>query len=468
MEAVALTPELLAAAMGCTPARAQIWAGPLNEACAAYGIAVPHRLAAFIPQIGHESGSLQFVRELWGPTPQQLRYERDPASPWPSSDLQARQPAFERNRLAYRLGNTEPGDGRRYSGRGPIQNTGRYNARRLTQRLRARLGPDVPDFEANPEFLEQPRWGAMAAADYWDDRRLNELADMGTDAAYEQITRAINGGVTGHEDRVKRWEKAKAVLMLGLDPARPAPAPVPTTPAAQAPAAPIPAAAAPLPPQPSPPRQESAMPPGLLMGLAQLVIGMFQPLAQEKLTAEIGRHTDKPEVAEQLATNIIESVKTVTGIADPVAAVAAVKDQPTLVQQVQESALEQLAKLAPMLQQLSALDQAQWQRDEDSRRLADERSRADPDAQHQHTIDLLLTKSILQLFVGLLLVIVGLMALMIVFKVDSTLIAGLMGLFTTLAGVASGKFGTRFDHKYGSSSGSLAKDAVIDTLSRRK
>ena len=208
--------------------------------------------------------------------------------------------------------------------------------------------------------------------------------------------------------------------------------------------------------------------PALLFGLAQSLIGAMAPLAAEKLTKEIGRHTDKPEVAQQIATAIIDTAKAATGKDDAIEAVAAAKADPAAMAQVQASALDELAKLAPVLDKLVELDRAQWQRDEDSRRLADERTRADPDAQHQHTIDLLLTRSILQLFVGLLLVIVGLMALMIIFKVDSTLIAGLMGLFTTLAGVASGKFGTRFDHKYGSSSGSLAKDAVIDTLSRRK
>jgi hypothetical protein len=353
-----------------------------------------------------------------------------------------------------------------------MQNTGRGNYRRLTQRLRARLGPDVPDFERSPEFLEQPRWGAMAAADYWDDRELNGLADIGTAAAFEQVTRAVNGAMNGHDDRVKRWEKAKAVLMFGLEAApapaapKPTPAPVPPAPAVQAPAAPVAAPAAPPATPPTP--KEAPMLPALLFGLAQSLIGAMAPLAAEKLTKEIGRHTDKPEVAQQIATAIIDTAKAATGKDDAIEAVAAAKADPAAMAQVQASALDELAKLAPVLDKLVELDRAQWQRDEDSRRLADERTRADPDAQHQHTIDLLLTRSILQLFVGLLLVIVGLMALMIIFKVDSTLIAGLMGLFTTLAGVASGKFGTRYDHKYGSSSGSLAKDAVIDTLSRRK
>ena len=72
-----LTPGILIDAMGCTPQRGQLWALPLGAACAACDISTPHRLAAFVAHIGHESGSLQFTREIWGPTPQQLRYERD-------------------------------------------------------------------------------------------------------------------------------------------------------------------------------------------------------------------------------------------------------------------------------------------------------------------------------------------------------------------------------------------------------
>ncbi|MCX7902008.1 MAG: hypothetical protein N2483_06920 [Burkholderiaceae bacterium] len=166
--------------------------GPyINAALAAYGIDTLQRIAAWLAQVGHECGGLRWMREIWGPTAAQQRYEG-------RADL----------------GNTQPGDGRRYLGRGLIQLTGRANYRAFTQRMRARYGPDAPDFEARPELLEEPRWAVEAACDYWASRGLNELADRGE---FEQITRRINGGLNGHADRVRRWERAKAVLTIPSD-----------------------------------------------------------------------------------------------------------------------------------------------------------------------------------------------------------------------------------------------------------
>lgn len=216
----AVTPEVLAAALGCPVSRVNAFADPLLEAFTAYEINTPARLAAFLAQIGHESGALRYVREVWGPTPAQIRYEgrRD-------------------------LGNVQPGDGRRYCGRGLVQTTGRANYVALRDRLRARIGPDVPDFEAEPEALEQPRWAAWSAADYWGWRRLNALADSGD---FETITRRVNGGLNGQADRLARWERAKAALAaepLQTSAPAPAPTPEPTTspPATQEPTMPLPA-----------------------------------------------------------------------------------------------------------------------------------------------------------------------------------------------------------------------------------
>jgi putative chitinase len=184
-----LTTALLAQATGCSPMRAELFAGPLAEACAAYHItATPERLAAFLAQVGHESASLRYVAEVWGPTPSQQRYEgrKD-------------------------LGNTQSGDGSRYRGRGLIQTTGRANYAAVRDRLRRRLGPDVPDFEAEPEQLEHIRWAVWSAADYWDWRGLNALADAGH---FEQITRRINGGLNGQPDRLARWKRAREALQL--------------------------------------------------------------------------------------------------------------------------------------------------------------------------------------------------------------------------------------------------------------
>lgn len=180
-----VTPELLTAAVGCSPDRARLFAPLLEQACATYQINTPARFAAFIAQIGHESGSLRWLKEIWGPTPVQLRYEG-------RADL----------------GNTQPGDGSKFRGRGLIQTTGRSNYARLRDRLQAR-GVDCPDFEERPEALEEPAWAVLSAADYWDMRGLNTVADV---ASFETITKRINGGFNGLEHRKKLWEQAKAAL----------------------------------------------------------------------------------------------------------------------------------------------------------------------------------------------------------------------------------------------------------------
>ena len=185
-----MTPQQLQAAMGCTAANAERFAGPLSAACAFYSIDTPTRLAAFLAQIGHESGALRYTSELWGPTPAQKRYEG-------RADL----------------GNTQPGDGERFKGHGLIQTTGRFNHARVRDRLRERFS-GVPDFETDPEALTDPQWASLSATDYWDDRGLNALADAGN---FEAITRRINGGLNGQADRLARWERAKRALSQPAD-----------------------------------------------------------------------------------------------------------------------------------------------------------------------------------------------------------------------------------------------------------
>lgn len=185
-----MTPEQLAACTGCPRASlAASWLEPIEAAMAAYGIDTPARQAAFLAQVGHESGGLQYAREIWGPTPTQARYEG-------RADL----------------GNTQPGDGKRFRGHGLIQVTGRANHAAARDRLRAKFaasGPWVPDFEADPEALALPEWAAMSAADFWNAHGLNALADAGD---FEKITRRINGGLNGYADRLARYDQAREVL----------------------------------------------------------------------------------------------------------------------------------------------------------------------------------------------------------------------------------------------------------------
>lgn len=174
-----LTPDQLAAALGIQLSLASRWAVPISDACDEFGIDTPARIAAFLAQIGHESGRLRYTREIWGPTPAQLRYEG-------RADL----------------GNVMPGDGRRFLGRGLIQITGRanYNA--------AGMALDLPLCE-QPELLEQPGNAARSAAWFWSKHGLNELADAGD---FERITRRINGGLNGQAERLALYSAATEAL----------------------------------------------------------------------------------------------------------------------------------------------------------------------------------------------------------------------------------------------------------------
>ncbi|MFU2621702.1 glycoside hydrolase family 19 protein, partial [Pseudomonas aeruginosa] len=176
-----------------------------------FGITAPVRVAAFLAQVGHESSQLTRLVE-------NLNYSaRGLAATWPSRyrgadgkpnalalNLARHPQAIANNTYASRNGNGDDasGDGWRYRGRGLLQITGRLNYRA------AGAGLGLP-LEAEPELLEQPEFAALSAAWWWASHGLNELADRGEFAA---ITRRINGGTNGLEERLALWERAKAVL----------------------------------------------------------------------------------------------------------------------------------------------------------------------------------------------------------------------------------------------------------------
>ncbi len=147
----------------------------LGEAMRLYGINTPLRIAAFLAQIGHESGSLRYVREL------------------------ASGEAYEGRKD---LGNTRIGDGVRFKGRGLIQVTGRTNYTIVARALEI-------DCVNHPGLLEVPGHAAESAAWWWQTHGLNELADRGE---FEKITRKINGGLNGQRDRQTIYARAKKVL----------------------------------------------------------------------------------------------------------------------------------------------------------------------------------------------------------------------------------------------------------------
>jgi putative chitinase len=147
----------------------------INAAMDEFGIDTPARQASFIAQVGHESGQLQYVREL------------------------ASGSAYEGRKD---LGNTWPGDGVRYKGRGLIQITGRANYAACG----AALGLDLVD---HPELLEDPTNACRSAAWFWSTHGLNELADAGDQV---RVTKRVNGGTNGLADRLALFEVAERVL----------------------------------------------------------------------------------------------------------------------------------------------------------------------------------------------------------------------------------------------------------------
>lgn len=107
-----------------------------------------------------------------------------------------------------RLGNTEPGDGWRYRGRGLKQLTGRYNYRVFTELHTSIWGENV-DFEANPELLDQPRYAVRSGLGFWVQHRLYETADEGiSEAATNRITEAINRYTNS---KYARWRNVQAI-----------------------------------------------------------------------------------------------------------------------------------------------------------------------------------------------------------------------------------------------------------------
>lgn len=205
-----LTDAQLAAIMPNMPAaRRALFLPALNQTMQAYTISNRLRAAAFLGQLAHESGEFRYMEELWGPTAQQLRYEP------PST-------------LATRLGNTQAGDGKRYKGRGPIQITGRANYKRYGELLGL-------DLVGKPELVATPGVGLSAAGMFWRTNGLNALAEL---QDYREITRRINGGYTGWEDRLRYYEAAKKVLATGFS--VPKSEPVPVAPKTRGGPAPVP------------------------------------------------------------------------------------------------------------------------------------------------------------------------------------------------------------------------------------
>ena len=165
----------LALVMGCNLKLASQWLEHIHKAMAKYEINTDLRRAHFLAQIGHESGGLYYVRELASGKAYEGRTD---------------------------LGNIQLGDGVKYKGRGLIQITGRANYKACGDALGV-------NFELTPALLETKDNASMSAAWYWNLKKLNVLADADD---IIKITKKINGGTNGLNDRKTRLLIAKAAF----------------------------------------------------------------------------------------------------------------------------------------------------------------------------------------------------------------------------------------------------------------
>jgi len=176
--------KTLKLAAGISAPRAALWAPLVTAAMDEFGVVTPVQQAAFIVQWAHETAGFTLLREVWGPTAAQLRYE---------------------GRVD--LGNTQPGDGKRFMGRGLPQLTGRANYTQAS----AALGVDLVK---NPQLLEQPMLAARVAGWFWKQNGLNRYADRGD---FLGLSIRINGrnkdGLpNGWDARKALWARAKQAL----------------------------------------------------------------------------------------------------------------------------------------------------------------------------------------------------------------------------------------------------------------
>lgn len=183
----------------------------LDEGMARFEINTPVRIAAFIAQVAHESGDFMHVEENLNYSWEALR------KTWPArfktddfAQGYHRNPEKIANYVyAGRFGNGDEasGDGWKFRGRGLIQITFRDNYAAYS---RAIADPSVV---TDPAQLAKPQHAVMSACWFWNNKELNSLADLGSEAGFNEITHRINGGWNGKDDRLANWAEARAVMV---------------------------------------------------------------------------------------------------------------------------------------------------------------------------------------------------------------------------------------------------------------
>lgn len=187
----------------------QQWHNALSQLLPEYEINTPHRIAAFVAQCAHESGGFMILKENLNYKAATLR--KIFPKYFPTDEIAARyaslpnkQEAIANKVYANRMGNgpEESGDGYRYCGRGLIQLTGKQNYSWFA----ASLGISV---EEAAEYLQTFEGAAQSACWFWETNNLNQFADAGD---ILNLTKRINGGTIGLDDRIKHYQHALHVL----------------------------------------------------------------------------------------------------------------------------------------------------------------------------------------------------------------------------------------------------------------
>ena len=180
------------------------WEIPLNQVFVKYDLDTPKRQAAFIGQCAVESANFTRLQENLNYSAQRL------TQVWPSrfpninmAEAYAHNPEKLADFVyAGRMGNLQDGDGWKFHGRGLIQLTGRENYANCG----SGVGVDLID---NPDLLLTPKYATLSAGWFWNKKGLNTLADT---QEYGAMTRRINGGLTGLDERIAKITKALQVL----------------------------------------------------------------------------------------------------------------------------------------------------------------------------------------------------------------------------------------------------------------
>lgn len=185
------------------------WFEALSQLLPDYEIDTPQRVAAFVAQCAHESGGFKVLKENLNYRAVTLRKifpkyfpTDDLANQY--ANLPNKQEAIANKVYANRMGNGDEasGDGYRYCGRGLIQLTGKNNYTSFAESIETPV-------EDIPEFLGTFEGAVQSACWFWESNNLNQWADKGDILT---LTKRINGGTIGLEDRIKHYEHALHVL----------------------------------------------------------------------------------------------------------------------------------------------------------------------------------------------------------------------------------------------------------------